>query len=105
MPGFSPVSELLKLPIPVPSDVLLFVIVGSVVVSQQTPLPVTEAPPSTVIFPPAVADVVVIDPTLVVVNVGVIGGSTGGGHPVKTNNETPKINNGLIQKLFFFFIA
>ena len=60
----------MKLPAPVPSEVLLFVIVGFVVVAQQTPLAVIEAPPSLVILPPLVADVEVIADAVVVVITG-----------------------------------
>ena len=49
-----------KLPKPAPSVVLLSAIVGLGIVLQQTPLAVTADPPSSVIFPPMVADVVVI---------------------------------------------
>ena len=51
--------ELIKLPDPVPSAVLLFVlfkIVGVGEVLQQTPRTVTGDPPSLVIFPPLVAE-------------------------------------------------
>ena len=50
---------LMKAPVPVPSDVLLLLIVGLADVDQQTPLAVIETPPSDVIFPPetAVVDV------------------------------------------------
>ena len=48
---------LVKLPVPVPSLVLLFAVVGPVAVFQQTPLAVIAAPPSNVIFPPLEADV------------------------------------------------
>jgi hypothetical protein len=61
---------LVKLPVPCPFVVLLLDIVGLSVVDQQTPLAVTEAPPSVVIFPPEVAVVAVIDETAVVVRVG-----------------------------------
>ena len=61
--------ELTKLPTPVPSVVLLFEIVGLVVVLQHTPLAVIAPPPSVVIFPPEVADEVVIDVIVLVVKV------------------------------------
>ena len=60
----------MKLPDPVPSDVLLLLIVGPVAVFQHTPRAVTEAPPSLVIFPPPVAVLPVIPVTPVVVKVG-----------------------------------
>ncbi len=65
---------LVKMPIPLLS--LVFVvpaIVGFVAVPQQTPLAVTSAPPSEVMFPPEVAAVVVIPLIAVVVSVGISG--------------------------------
>ena len=61
--------ELTKLPIPLPSVVLLLEIVGPVVVPQHTPLAVINPPPSTVIFPPDVAVVEVITVTAAVVRI------------------------------------
>ena len=56
---------------PVPFDVLVVrAIVGLAVVDQTTPLVVMEAPPSDVILPPDVAEVLVIEAILVVVSVG-----------------------------------
>ena len=55
MPDSNPIKLLVKLPVPVPSVVLLLLIVGAVDVLQHTPRAVTVAPPSEVIFPPAVA--------------------------------------------------
>ena len=60
---------LVKLPDPVPSVVKEFVMVGAVVVAQQTPLAVTAPPPSAVTFPPETAVVKVIEETSVVVRV------------------------------------
>ncbi len=71
VPGLNPVMELVKLPVPVPFDVLLLLMVGLTDVLQHTPLAVTEAPPSEVTFPPLVALVDVMDDTAVVVTVGV----------------------------------
>lgn len=53
---------LLKVPVPVPLVVLLADMVGFIAVDQQTPLAVTLAPPSEVIFPPdkAVEDVIFV---------------------------------------------
>jgi hypothetical protein len=50
---------LVKVPLPEASDVLEPAIVGAVVVAQQTPLAVTASPPSFVITPPLVAEVIV----------------------------------------------
>ncbi len=61
---------LVKVPVPVPSVVLLLAVVGFAEVLQQTPLAVTAAPPSAVTFPPLVAVVWVILVTEVVVRVG-----------------------------------
>ena len=70
--GVSPVILLVKLPVPVLSEVLLFDVVGLAEVFQQTPLAVTEAPPSAVTFPPLEALLVVIEDMAVVVTVGVV---------------------------------
>ena len=60
-----------KEPVPVPSDVLVVkAMVGLVLVDQTTPLAVMEAPPSAVILPPDVAEVVVIAVMAVVVSEG-----------------------------------
>ena len=59
-----------KLPIPFPSPFLLLAVVGFCVVLQQTPLAVTVAPPSEEMFPPLIADTVVIEDAAVVVSVG-----------------------------------
>jgi hypothetical protein len=59
----------MKLPVPVPSDVLSLVIVGVVVVAQQIPLAVMSALPSDVIFPPETAVVNVIEVIAVVESV------------------------------------
>lgn len=59
-----------KMPVPEPSVVELFAVVGLVLVDQQIPLAVTDAPPSSLILPPDDADVKVIELTAVVVNVG-----------------------------------
>jgi hypothetical protein len=60
---------LVKLPLPVPSVVKELVIVGVVVVAQQTPLAVTAPPPSADIFPPETAVVKVTEERAVVVRV------------------------------------
>ena len=63
------------MPLPVPSDVLVVnEVVGVVVVElQHTPLAVTATPPSFVIFPPLIAEVVVIlVAEVVALNVGVV---------------------------------
>ena len=60
-----------KEPVPVPFDVFVDkVIVGLVVVDQTTPLAVMDAPPSAVILPPVVDEVVVIADIAVVVSEG-----------------------------------
>ena len=61
---------LAKDPLPVPSVVWLPVTTGLGEVLQQTPRAVMAAPPSSVIFPPLVAVVDVMDVTVVVVRVG-----------------------------------
>ena len=69
--GDKPVRDELKVPDPVPSDVLVVnVIVGLVLVDQTTPLEVTAAPPSELIFPPVVAEFVVMAVIEVVISVG-----------------------------------
>jgi len=72
VPGFSPVIELVKLPVPVPFVVLMLLVVGLADVLQQTPLAVIVAPPSEVTFPPLVAVDVVTADIAVVVTVGAI---------------------------------
>ena len=62
--------ELVKLPDPVPSVVLLVEIVGEEVVPQHTPRVVIVAPPSLEILPPVTSDVEVIAEIGVVVNTG-----------------------------------
>jgi len=65
------VIALVKIPVPLPSVVLVAkAVVGLAVVLQQTPRAVMTAPPSSVMFPPLVAVVFVIDVTVVVVRVG-----------------------------------
>ena len=59
-----------KLLVPLPSVVLLSEMVGLTEVLQQTPLPVTEAPPFEMIFPPLEALAEVIDDAAVVVTEG-----------------------------------
>jgi len=56
-----------KLPVPVPSVVLLSVIVGFEVVAQQTPFKVIDPPPSFVTLPPDIAVAEVIEETVAVV--------------------------------------
>ena len=67
-----PVIELVKAPVPVPSEVRLFRMVGLAVVDQQTPLAVIVPPPAEVTFPPPAAVVFVIVAGVVVVTVGVV---------------------------------
>jgi hypothetical protein len=60
VPDANPVIELVKLPVPEPSVVLLSDIVGLLDVLQHTPCAVTEDDPADVTFPPPVAVVEVI---------------------------------------------
>ena len=60
---------LVKLPIPVPFNVLKLFMVGSAVVDQQTPLAVTDPSPLVVILPPETAVVEVIEVMVLVVSV------------------------------------
>ena len=61
---------LVKLPVPVPSVVLVVkAIVGFWLVLQTTPLAVIAPPPSLLMLPPLLALVEVIDETVVVVRV------------------------------------
>ena len=69
----SPVILLVKLPAPVPTDVLVLnAIVAPELVLQHTPLAVTAEPPSVVIFPPEPAVVLVTEETVVVVRAGIV---------------------------------
>ena len=62
---------LVKIPVPVPSIVLVDnAMVGFAVVAQQTPRAVMVAPPSLVILPPLAAVVMVMAVASVVVTVG-----------------------------------
>ena len=73
MPAVNAVIELVKIPVPVPSVVLVLnAVVGPVVVLQHTPRAVTVAPPSLVTFPPLVAVVRVIADAAVVVRTGTV---------------------------------
>ena len=63
---------LVNKPVPVPSSVLLPLMVGFADVLQQIPLAVIGAPPSEVTFPPLDALVEVIEDTVVVVTVGAV---------------------------------
>ena len=76
---------LVKLPVAVPSEVLVLnPTVGPEVVLQQTPRAVTTEPPSAVIFPPDVADAVVMAEIAEVVIVGI---DACGAEVVKLNSE------------------
>ena len=68
----SPVSELVKTPVPIPSVVWLLATVGFADVLQQTPRAVTAPPPSDVTLPPPAAVAAVTDDGTVVVTVGVV---------------------------------
>jgi len=65
-----PVRELVKLPVPVPSVVLLLEIVGAVEVFQHIPRAVNVEPPSLVTLPPDIAAAGVIAEMTFVVTVG-----------------------------------
>lgn len=52
---------LVKAPVPLPSDVLAFEMVGFAVVAQQMPRAVIVAPPSELILPPLTADALVTE--------------------------------------------
>ncbi len=60
------------MPVPVPSDVHVSLVVGLSEVPQQTPLTVTAAPPSDVTFPPLEAAADVMEDAAVVVTPGVV---------------------------------
>ena len=62
--------ELLKTPMPEPSVVLLFAMVGFAEILQQTPRAITEALPPAVILPPLCAVAPVMKVTAVVVKMG-----------------------------------
>jgi len=69
----SPVILLIKLPVPVPSDVLVLkATIAPVLVLQHTPRAVTAEPPSVVTFPPDVAVVMLIADTAAVVSAGIV---------------------------------
>ena len=73
-PIVNPVIELVNIPVPVPSVVLVLnTIVGFTDVLQQTPRAVILAPPSLVTFPPLVAVVDVIEDVVAVERVGIKG--------------------------------
>jgi hypothetical protein len=62
-----PVKLLVKVPVPIPSEVLLSAVVGLCDVLQQTPLTVIVPPPSAVILPPDFVEFEVIEVTSAVV--------------------------------------
>src|SRR5664280_640626 len=69
--GCNPVILLVKLPVPVPFEVKLSLIIGDGLVPQQIPRAVIIAPPLSVMFPPDTAVDEVIDETIVVVGVAI----------------------------------
>ena len=77
------------------SDVLLFSIVGSSEVSQQTPLEIIVAPPSAVILPPKTAVVVEISVTAVVDKEGGTGFSS-----QEKVKMIARINPGTLNRFF-----
>ena len=68
MPAYNPVIELIKVPVPAPSVVLLLAVVGPAEVLQHTPRTVTAVPPSLAITAPDDAVVMVIEDAAVVVS-------------------------------------
>ena len=74
MPGNNPVTELTKVPGPVPSVVFELAVVGFWVVFQHTPRTVTAEPPSVVIVPPIVTELEVSDEATAVVRRGTVAG-------------------------------
>ena len=107
--GFRPVILLVKAPVPEPSEVLLFAVVGLAEVLQHTPRAVTEAPPSLVILPPLITEEeVIVDPALVVrvgneVRTEGPSGVTGSFWQLNTNNKINKKINLLIWLVFISF--
>jgi len=79
--------SLVKAPLPSPFDVWLLLVVGFAEVLQQTPLAVTEAPPSDVTLPPLDALFEVMADTVVVVTVG----DTGMGSASRTKPFTKTV--------------
>ena len=88
----------MKTPVPVPSVVLEFAVVGFAEVLQQTPRAVTLAPPSEVMFPPLAAEVVAIVVTVVVTpSPGAVAVGPGGvGVDEPDLLQLPKINMEII---------
>ena len=74
VPGSNPVIMLEKLPIPLPSVVFVFDIVGDeLLVLQHTPREEIAAPPSPIIFPPLTAvDCCMLVIALVVIPVAIV---------------------------------
>jgi hypothetical protein len=70
VPGVKPVKLLVKLPVPVPSEVLSSEIVGLCEVLQHTPLDVTGESPESLMVPPPEALVDVMEDIIVVFRVG-----------------------------------
>lgn len=96
MVPFKPDILLIKDPVPVPSAVLKFAIVGFAAVFQQTPRAVTAAPPSVVILPPLVAVVPVmalITEVLLITGAVAAGGGGGGGGSGVVDLLQPAKNN------------
>ena len=73
MEAVSPAILLVKLPVPVPSDVLVLnATVAPVEVLQQTPRAVMAEPPSVETLPPEIAVVILIAETAVVVRLATV---------------------------------
>ena len=76
----SPVIELVYVPVPVPSKLLGFAIVGLGEVLQQTPLIVTGKPPADTTLPPLIAVLEVMDVAVAVAPMeGIVFGVVGVG--------------------------
>jgi hypothetical protein len=98
--GFRPVTILLKLPVPVPSEVFESAVVGSGLILQQIPLAVTSAEPSEVTLPPDCTEYWVMTLVAEVVNTGaeVTGGSlTVPDFVQETNTKIRKAGNNIIS--------
>ena len=100
MPGLNPVIALVNTPVPLPSLVLLSVIVGVWLIPQHTPRDVTGELPSKDISPPLVA---AVDDMLVRLEVLSVGRAFGGSflhENVKDITNSKHNNTGVIGCVF-----